>query len=57
MVITIPETTYKDSIEYYGYFDSEKCYSYTTMQRFVPEAMATGTNNHYCTNISGAAIS
>ncbi len=23
-----PEKTYKDSIEYYGYFDSKKCYVY-----------------------------
>lgn len=45
----IPETTYQDSIEYYGYFDSAKCYSYdTSNNRFVPAAMATGPNNHYC---------
>src|SRR6056297_3016218 len=25
-----PETTYVDSIEYYGYFDSAKCYTYDT---------------------------
>ena len=46
----VAETTYKDSIDYYGYFDSKKCYTYSTgNNRFVPAAMATGTNNHYCT--------
>lgn len=45
----VPETTYKDSINYYGYFDSQKCYSYnTTSNRFVPAANATGANSHYC---------
>lgn len=44
-----PETTYDDSIEYYGYFDSAKCYTYDTSDdRFEPAASATGTNNHYC---------
>lgn len=44
-----PETTYKDAINYYGYFDSYKCYSYdTTNHRFNPTAASTGTNNHYC---------
>lgn len=44
-----PETTYKDTINYYGYFDSQKCYTYnTTSNRFVPAAAATGTNLHYC---------
>lgn len=43
------ETTYKDSIDYYGYFDSKKCYTYnTTNNRYVPAALATGTNSHYC---------
>jgi len=46
---TVPDTTYKDSINYYGYFDSAKCYTYST-GRFVPAAIATGPNNHYCTN-------
>jgi Tfp pilus tip-associated adhesin PilY1 len=44
-----PETTYDDTIEYYGYFDSAKCYTYsTTNNHFSPAAMATGTNSHYC---------
>ena len=46
-----PETTYKDSINYYGYFDSKKCYSYnTSSNRFVPVANSTGTNSHYCSS-------
>jgi type IV pilus assembly protein PilY1 len=43
------ETTYTDTINYYGYFDSQKCYTYTS-SRFVPAGAATGTNNHYCTS-------
>jgi len=43
----IPETTYKNSIDYYGYFDSYKCYTYdTSNKRFVPKAK---TNDKYCT--------
>lgn len=41
------ETTYKDTIEYYGYFDSKRCYSYTS-SRFEPAGLATGTNSHHC---------
>ncbi|MBX3612284.1 MAG: hypothetical protein KF786_01835, partial [Burkholderiaceae bacterium] len=41
------ETTYKHSIDYYGYFDSGKCYSYSTSnQRFEPVAT---TSTKYCT--------
>ncbi|MBD9355670.1 pilus assembly protein [Methylomonas albis] len=41
-----PETTYKHSIDYYGYFDSYKCYSYnTTNSRFEPSA---NTTTKYC---------
>lgn len=40
------DTTYKNSIEYVGYFDSNKCYVYdTTNKLFVPVAL---TNNRYC---------
>lgn len=46
-----PETTYKNTIDYYGYFDNQKCYTYsTTNNRFVPAAAATGTNKHYCSS-------
>lgn len=40
------DTTYKDSIVYYGYFDSKKCYSYTN-NRFEPAA-AVVANTHQC---------
>lgn len=46
----VPETTYTDTIDYYGYFDSKKCYTYTTNNRFEPTASAVGTNKHYCTS-------
>jgi Tfp pilus tip-associated adhesin PilY1 len=42
-----PETTYKHSIDYYGYFDSYKCYSYDAVdKRFEPAAF---TADKYCT--------
>ena len=44
-----PETTYTDTIEYYGYFDSAKCYTYNTSDgRFNPTGLAGGTNKHHC---------
>lgn len=48
----IPETTYKHSFNYYGYFDSFKCYSYSgTSNVFSP---ASTTANKYCSgNWSG----
>lgn len=45
----VPETTYNDTVDYYGYFDSSKCYNYnTSSNRFVPHSLTTGPNNHYC---------
>lgn len=45
------ETTYTDSINYAGYFDPKKCYSYSTSDGyFSPDSMATGANLHYCTD-------
>lgn len=42
----IPETTYKHSINYYGYFDSQKCYTYsTTNNRFEPFSVSA---DKYC---------
>ncbi|MCI0400644.1 MAG: hypothetical protein L0Z68_05015, partial [Gammaproteobacteria bacterium] len=41
------DITYTDNVEYYGYFDSEKCYSYTN-NRFEPIGVAIGTNKHHC---------
>ena len=46
-----PETTYKNSYQYYGYFDSNKCYEYNIGdERFVP----VGFQNtpYYCDDIS-----
>jgi hypothetical protein len=41
-----PETTYKHSIDYYGYFDSYKCYDYDAVdKRFEPAAF---TADKYC---------
>ena len=42
----IAETTYKHSINYYGYFDSQKCYSYSAAnQRFEPKSVSS---DKYC---------
>lgn len=45
----VPETTYKHSVDYYGYFDPYKCYSYTGL-RFEPVAE---TSDKYCSGLSG----
>ena len=40
------ETTYKHSIDYYGYFDPTKCYDYSTVnQRFEPASVSA---TKYC---------
>jgi type IV pilus assembly protein PilY1 len=43
----VPETTYKHSIDYYGYFDSYKCYNYTG-NRFEPSSI---TLTKYCSGL------
>lgn len=40
------DTTYNDGFSYYGYFDSEKCYAYSS-SRFEPSAAVTA-NTHQC---------
>ncbi|GAB4397273.1 MAG: hypothetical protein OHK0048_05030 [Rhodoferax sp.] len=40
----LPDTTYKHSFDYYGYFDSYKCYSYNGSY-FVPSSVTT---DKYC---------
>lgn len=46
------ETTYKHSFDYYGYFDSYKCYDYSSVNgRFEPQAV---TDNKYCDSVAGA---
>lgn len=43
------DTTYLDTFDYYGYFDSAKCYTYSSGNgRYEPSAAATGTNKHEC---------
>lgn len=42
------DPTYKDSIDYYGFFDPNKCYTYSG-SRFEPATAATGANSHFCT--------
>ncbi len=46
------DTSYIDTFDYYGYFDSKKCYTYTN-SRFEPANAASGTNSHDC-NGSGS---
>ena len=41
------DTTYSDTFNYLGYFDSNWCYKYDS-GRFQPESQATGTNLHFC---------
>ena len=43
------DTTYNDNIDYYGYFDFNKCYTYSSANGyFSPASAATGTNQHQC---------
>lgn len=52
------EPSYDDSVGYnadtgaggyYGYFDPNKCYAYSSSdKRFNPSSAATGAHNHYC---------
>lgn len=43
------DTTYDDTFGYYGYFNSNWCYSYSSVNgRFEPESAATGANTHSC---------
>ncbi|HKK06664.1 MAG TPA: PilC/PilY family type IV pilus protein, partial [Gammaproteobacteria bacterium] len=45
------DTTYEDKLNYYGYFDSHRCYTYDSVDNyFKPTADASGTNNHYCSS-------
>ncbi|TDX97923.1 pilus assembly protein [Thiohalophilus thiocyanatoxydans] len=41
------ETTYNDEIDYYGYFNSNGCYTHDG-NRFNPASTATGDNDHTC---------
>ena len=50
------DITYKDNIDYVGYFDTKKCYDFGSGSggfngsgRFNPAVAGTGTYGHYCT--------
>lgn len=43
------ETTYTDTIDYYGYFDPKKCYAYSS-GRFDPAGYAGGAHSHECSS-------
>ncbi len=46
------ETSYKHSFDYFGYFDSYKCYDYDSSDnRFEPKAIST---DKYCDSVNGA---
>ncbi|WP_273439195.1 pilus assembly protein [Sedimenticola selenatireducens] len=43
------DTGYTDTFDYYGYFDSNRCYSYESANnRFIPQEAASGVNGHEC---------
>src|ERR1700759_1252143 len=45
------DATYKDTINYYGYFDPQKCYAYSgalDSGSFGPSGAAGGSNGHSC---------
>ncbi len=42
------DTSYVDSFDYLGYYDSNWCYQYAS-GRYQPIAEATGDNRHFCT--------
>ena len=48
------DTSYNDAVDYYGYFDSERCYVYNASGnplgegRFEPSDEAGGANDHEC---------
>src|SRR3954471_8986555 len=47
----IPDLTYNNNYDYYGYFDSNKCYVYnTTLKRFEPLAVRDSTRSCAATN-------
>ena len=44
------DNTYTDSFDYYGYFDSDRCYTYNSSDNyFEPKGDATGAHGHHCT--------
>src|SRR5262252_7980980 len=52
----VVDTFYKDTIDYYGYFDPQKCYSYggtSASGYFSPTGDAGGPNKHQCNAAGG----
>lgn len=48
------DTGYSDDFDYYGYFNSDWCYNYSSGDgRFVPESEASGSNGHSCNTSAG----
>jgi len=45
------DITYVDAFNYYGYFDSSRCYSYAT-SKFSPQETANGPYSHDCSTAS-----
>jgi len=51
----IPDRTFNGKYDYYGYFDSGKCYKYNTSNnRFEPSRVSDPSNKGYC-NYSGGS--
>lgn len=45
------DTSYNDAVDYYGYFNPKRCYTYNAgNSRFEPGSDATGTNLHECSS-------
>ncbi|MCB1926243.1 MAG: hypothetical protein KDJ27_21350 [Gammaproteobacteria bacterium] len=45
------DNTYTDTFDYYGYFDSKRCYAYNSGSGYYePKNLASGANLHHCNN-------
>jgi len=49
------DNTYTDSFDYYGYFDSDRCYQYNSGSGyFEPKNAGSGTYGHHCSNAASS---
>lgn len=49
------DNTYTDTFDYYGYFDSKRCYRFNSSGNyFEPRNAASGANSHHCANSSSS---
>lgn len=48
----IIDTTFKPNFKYYGYFDSAKCYNYSSNNQFIPVSMATVVAGKFTCGVS-----